>query len=120
MRDNYQVIDHPYLRGIIPVETIEEPQRLVNNLRTWMKEDANLENAVLQMFPGGDDELKREWLRDNARWTFTPDGQQLELRTQNGTPVEHVAGGPFTLPFSTVERLSKRPDSSDRIRFSWF
>ncbi len=70
VRDNYQVIDHPYLRGIIPVETIEEPQRLVNNLRTWMKEDANLENAVLQMFPGGDDELKRDWLRDNARWTF--------------------------------------------------
>ena len=120
VRDNYQVIDHPYLRGIIPVETIEEPQRLVNNLRTWMKEDANLENAVLQMFPGGDDELKREWLRDNARWTFTPDGQQLERRTQNGTPVEHGAGGPFTLPLSTVERLSKRPDSSDRKRFSWF
>ena len=85
-----------------------------------MKEDAILDNAVLQMFPGGDDELKREWLRDNARWTFTPDGQQLELSTLNGTPVEHVAGGPFTLPLSTVERLSKRPDSSDRKRFSWF
>ena len=115
VRDNYQIVDHPYLKGAIPAGTVERPRRLVNNLRRWMREDANLKDIAIQSFPGATDNLKKEWLRTNARWTFTPDGQQLELRTQNGTPVEDTTGNAVILPLDAAENMSSDRDSSAKM-----
>ena len=76
-----------------------------------MRDDANLENINIAGFPGGNDDLKRKWLRQNARWTFTPDGQQLELRGRSGTPVEDLEGNPVTLPLGAVTAMTATLDS---------
>tara|TARA_R110002020_G_scaffold222465_4_gene431298 strand:- start:4748 stop:7138 length:2391 start_codon:yes stop_codon:yes gene_type:complete len=111
VRDNYQIIDDQYVKGIIPVGTVDKPRQLTSALRRYMRDDENLENINIAGFPGGDDDIKRKWLRQNARWTFTPDGQQLELRGRSGTPVEDLEGNPVTLPLGAVTAMAVTLDS---------
>ena len=111
VRDNYQIIDDQYVKGIIPAGTVDKPRQLTNALQRYMRDDANLENINIAGFPGGNDDIKRTWLRQNARWTFTPDGQQLELRGRSGTPVEDLEGNPVTLPLGAVTAMTATLDS---------
>lgn len=111
VRDNYQIINDQYVKGIIPAGTVDKPRQLTNALQRYMRDDANLENINIAGFPGGNDDLKRKWLRQNARWTFTPDGQQLELRGRSGTPVEDLEGNPVTLPLGAVTAMTATLDS---------
>ena len=111
VRDNYQIINDQYVKGIIPAGTVDKPRQLTSALRRYMRDDRNLKNINIAGFPGGDDDLKRKWLRQNARWTFTPDGQQLELRGRSGTPVEDLEGNPVTLPLGAVTAMAVTLDS---------
>jgi hypothetical protein len=111
VRDNYQIINDQYVKGIIPAGTVDKPRQLTNALQRYMRDDANLENINIAGFPGGNDDIKRTWLRQNARWTFTPDGQQLELRGRSGTPVEDLEGNPVTLPLGAVTAMTATLDS---------
>jgi len=112
VRDNYQIINDQYVKGIIPAGTVDKPAQLTSALRRYMRDDENLENINIAGFPGGDDDKKRTWLRQNARWTFTPDGQQLELRGRSGTPVEDLEGNPVTLPLGAVTAMAVTLDSN--------
>ena len=120
VRNNYQIINDQYVKGIIPAGTVDRPRHLVSSLRRYMRDDANLENINMAGFPGRDDNSKRTWLRQNARWTFTPDGQQLELRARNGTPVEDNESNPVIIPLNTVTVAPLSADADDDPPYPFF
>jgi hypothetical protein len=108
--DNYQILNLPKLKGIVPKGSVTNAPMLQLGLNRWLQDDANLEaiNGNL-IAPGANDETTRQAIRENARWTLTPDGNAAELRTENGTPIEDREGRPVIVPTANVQQTIVGP-----------
>lgn len=108
--DNYQILNLAKLKGIVPKGSVTNGPMLQFGLMKWLQDDANLEAIDGNLIaPGADDETTRKAIRDDARWTLTPDGNAAELRTENGTPVEDKEGRPVIVPIANVQQTIAGP-----------
>jgi hypothetical protein len=104
VEDQYQVIRDGKLKGIVPKGSIERPRELMYGLSEWLKNDENMQNVDLtQITQGASDDQKKKFLRQNAQWTLTPDGESVALATALDTPVNDINGVPIVVPISSIQ-----------------
>ena len=104
VEDQYQVIRDGKLKGIVPKGSIERPRQLMYGLSEWLKNDENMKNVDLpQITQGANDDQKKLFLRQNAQWTLTPDGESVALATALDTPVNDINGVPIVVPISSIQ-----------------
>ena len=105
VNDNYQILNLAKLKGVVPKDSVANPQMTQFGLMKWLQDNENLDTINFEsVAPGANVETARQGLKESAQWTLTPDGNAAELRSFSGTPVEDKNGNPLIVPLANLQQ----------------
>lgn len=116
---NYDVVDHDYLHGIVPRNVMEgfELNRAAIGLRAWLEANRDITFSPVhlqaQMRPGmTPDQIKEqtfELIQSNATWQLSPDGSEAILQ-HNQRPVADANNNIIRVSIDEALAFSSVPD----------